>query len=620
MSVDILSNISKDVVSKKGVTVDSKVEVPEKKEGSSLFDSLMKDIQKEKQTTPTENKKTSEKSENKDNKVNIENQPKQTKTKEENIEASKKVSQELVDLVVDSAKNKSKKGIGTAKNTESTKIDTQSKSNEETKLKVDGKVTIIKEAVEDIKKEISKIGKEINTEDLDKSKEISKTSDSKEDKEKSTKIDTQSKSNEETKLKVDGKATIIKEAVEDITKEVSKIGKEEVQTTTTLKTNEEIKLKVDGKVTIIKEAVEDIKKEISKIGKEEVQTTTKIKETVGDVLKVENSEENGTLNQNIKSINGDNEKETSKNIVNQNQLVVNGKISKDEATFDSKTTLLANGFLNSQQKSKETVSLTQVLNAKDNIEKNKTLKSVKDSANMLDLNAEKMGVEHSDQSGKVEKIDILSKQDRESQLQMIQSRGLSRFMIQKDSMINDEQLKRTAELEKVSSVDEQVQKEKNVTLNVPQAVVETIQSKIIGAQQKVGSFMSEVARNMYLNYKPPFTSFRMNLNPENLGSIAVIMRASKNDNSVSVSMNMNNTSTMEVFAENKNSLQSALQRQLGEGSNVTLNFDMQNGNSGGQFGQSSQNNSSNSQNTTEENVEEAVNIIEEEDSQTLEYL
>jgi len=608
MSVDILSNLSKEVVSKKGVVTDSKVETPAKKEGSSLFDSLMKDIQKDKQTTPTENKKTTEKSESKESKAD------QTKTKEGNLEASKKVTDGLVDLVVDKAKDKSKKEISSTKNVETTEKATESKSNEDIKLKVDANAKIIKEAVEDIKSEISKVGKE----DVDTSKETKKTIDSKGE-EKTTEKPTQSKNNEDIKSKVDANAKIIKEAVEDIKSEISKVGKEDVDTSketkktidskseekttekaTESKNNEDIKSKVDANAKIIKEAVEDIKSEISK---------------------VENTQENGVFTGNTKNTNEGSIKENSKGILNQNQYLVNDKVSKDDSSIDGKTTLLANGFLNSQQKNKQTVSLTQVSNARENIEKNKTVKSVKDSANMLDLNIEKVDVEHSDKSGKVEKIDILSKQDKESQLQMIQNRGLSRFLMEKDTMINNEQLIKNAELEKVSSIDSQVQKEKNVMLNVPQTVVETIQSKIIGAQQKVGSFMSEVARNMYLNYKPPFTSFRMNLNPANLGSIAVVMRASKTDNSISVSMNMNNNSTMEVFAENKTALQTALQKQLGEGSNVTLNFDMQDSSTGEQFGQSSQNNNSNGQNNTSNTSEEPTNtIIEEENTEELDYM
>jgi len=54
MSLDVLSNLSKEVVAKKTTSLESKENVSSKKEGSSLFDSLMKGIQKEKESTSTE--------------------------------------------------------------------------------------------------------------------------------------------------------------------------------------------------------------------------------------------------------------------------------------------------------------------------------------------------------------------------------------------------------------------------------------------------------------------------------------------------------------------------------------------------------------------------------------
>jgi hypothetical protein len=123
--------------------------------------------------------------------------------------------------------------------------------------------------------------------------------------------------------------------------------------------------------------------------------------------------------------------------------------------------------------------------------------------------------------------------------------------------------------------------------------------------------MSDVARSMYLNYKPPFTSFRMNLNPANLGSISIIMRASKSENSISVSMNMSNNATMEIFAENRSSLQSALQKQLGDSSSVSLNFNMQGDSSNSTFEQFNQDSK---QKDTHRNIEtKNTNTVEEQE-------
>lgn len=308
--------------------------------------------------------------------------------------------------------------------------------------------------------------------------------------------------------------------------------------------------------------------------------------------------------------------------------------SLETPQVDGKTSLLANGFLNSQQHNKQTVALTQIAEAKKKIENNKTVQSVKESASMLDLKPEKIEIEHSSkETEKVseQKADLTDRRTKENQLMMMQnSRGVNRFLLDKNNLEknnlekNNNDMKLINEGIQKNTLEGIEQKEKNIVLNVPQNVVESIQNKIIGAQQKMGNFMSEVARNMYLNYKPPFTALRMNLNPENLGTIAIVMRASKTDNNnVTVSMNLSSNSTMEAFVENKAALQNALQRQLGESSNVTLNFDMQDNQSNSQFNQSNQNNG-NSQYQSEStgaSSEDSQNIlVEEEGTEELNYM
>ena len=124
-----------------------------------------------------------------------------------------------------------------------------------------------------------------------------------------------------------------------------------------------------------------------------------------------------------------------------------------------------------------------------------------------------------------------------------------------------------------------------IQITVPQSVTETIQNKIIGAQQKVGSFMNDVARSMYLNYKPPVTAFKMSLNPANLGNISIVIKSNKSTKAIDVNMNMNNNNTLDTFVDNRSALQNALQKQLNDGSSISLNFGMQDGNSDQSFNQ-----------------------------------
>ncbi|MEA3383259.1 MAG: flagellar hook-length control protein FliK, partial [Campylobacterota bacterium] len=279
---------------------------------------------------------------------------------------------------------------------------------------------------------------------------------------------------------------------------------------------------------------------------------------------------------------------------------INSQLKESKQSL--KDPLLASSFLSSQNKLKEMVSQQQVVNAKKNIDDNKTLNSVKESANMLDLNADDPTVEEKKSERSQQIIENLNKKEAK-----VQSSSIVDKMVLNNKLDSSNSNNSNNAAEKSTPMDNEIRKvettrveepqnskvkETVVVVNVPADVTQSIQSKIIGAQQKVGNFMSEVARNMYLNYKPPVTAFRMNLNPENLGNISIVMRSNKADNSLTVSMNMSSSSTMEAFVDNKSSLQTALQRNLNDSSNVLLNFDMQGESSDSNRGQTNQENSS----------------------------
>ena len=127
--------------------------------------------------------------------------------------------------------------------------------------------------------------------------------------------------------------------------------------------------------------------------------------------------------------------------------------------------------------------------------------------------------------------------------------------------------------------------------------------------------MSDVAKNMYLNYKPPVTAFRINLNPLNLGSIAITMKSNKATNSISVSLNMSQNSTMETFTDNKNVLQNALNKMFTSDTSFNLNFSMQGDDSNNnfeQFKEEQKNKNTQSQNLeTNDEIEQKQEIEQE---------
>ncbi|MEA3553455.1 MAG: flagellar hook-length control protein FliK, partial [Campylobacterota bacterium] len=350
--------------------------------------------------------------------------------------------------------------------------------------------------------------------------------------------------------------------------------------------------KIKDKETVVEEKIE-IKKEtknISELDSEDLSADEKLVEKPVD-------------SKNTKTI----EKEL--NIKNLNQvvdnIVENNFEKKDKTTTDlsessiktvetksaevSKNPLMANMFLSAQKNLREIISKEQVSNAKKNLEENKTISGVKKSAQMLDLNLKDAKIKVDET--KVDENAI--KKDTSKPFISNSNSMLNKMVMQtqvtqglaKESIENSKTQEKTISTE-TATIKE---KETTVSMTVPPVVVETIQNKIIGAQQKVGTFMSDVARNMYLNYKPPVNTFKIDLNPANLGSISIIMRSNKADNSISVSMNMSNSSTMDVFSENKSSLQSAIARNFNDGSSVNLSFDMQGDSSQNSFEQFKEN-------------------------------
>ena len=126
-----------------------------------------------------------------------------------------------------------------------------------------------------------------------------------------------------------------------------------------------------------------------------------------------------------------------------------------------------------------------------------------------------------------------------------------------------------------------------VTVNSPLSY--NIQSKIIGAKQQMSTMMSDIAKQMYENYKPPVTVFKINLNPLELGSIAILMKTDKN-NALSISMNVSNNTTLDALVENQNILRNSLNKTFDENTKVNLDFSSSNQNNNQSNNQNNQGN------------------------------
>lgn len=265
--------------------------------------------------------------------------------------------------------------------------------------------------------------------------------------------------------------------------------------------------------------------------------------------------------------------------------------TKLENLQDSKGQFGANVFLSNQKVQGELLSKQKLTEAKEVLKDGeKTTKTVKKSADILELNAKSIEL-----TSEVEtpNIAVKSTTNQANNLGLhTQQAFLNRIFLNQEKttqIVNSKVIEEKVAEIKVTNED--VKKMNNdVTITVERNLVETFTTKVIASKQAMGSFMSDVARNMYLNYKPPVTAFKINIDPLNLGSIAIVMRSNKSDNTLSVSLNMSQNGTLDTFNDNKSALQNALGRVFNQNeSNISLDFGMQSDSSNQEFEQQRQN-------------------------------
>ena len=207
---------------------------------------------------------------------------------------------------------------------------------------------------------------------------------------------------------------------------------------------------------------------------------------------------------------------------------------------------------------------------------------------MLDLGLEDISVDEDIETQKV--VDIPRKLD----IDLVAKRNiLDNLMSSKNILDIDVKNLITKSVEASSALlDDTLKLSDDAIVTVNSPLSYNIQSKIIGARQQMSTMMSDIARQMYENYKPPVTVFKINLNPLELGSIAILMKNDKN-NSLSISMNVSNNSTLDALIDNQNVLKTSLNKSFDENTKFNLNFSSSSENNSQSNNQSNQNNQGN---------------------------
>jgi hypothetical protein len=248
-------------------------------------------------------------------------------------------------------------------------------------------------------------------------------------------------------------------------------------------------------------------------------------------------------------------------------------------------------FLGSQKSFKEIDKNIKTKESKEVLTTSKNIEGVKKSAEILKLEATNIELETPEVTTKKDKIEKIDKIEPTKEKIISTTNMLDKMVLTKNTKSSKPiiHINNLTQIKKIEPQDELSSTVKNdvVELNIPvNTTSQNIQTKIISARQHLSTMMSEIAQKMYQNYKPPVTAFKMNLNPNNLGSIAITMKNNKADKTMNISMNMSNNGTLEVFMENKNALHNALQKTFNDpSSNISLNFGMQDQSSNQSFEQ-----------------------------------
>ena len=277
------------------------------------------------------------------------------------------------------------------------------------------------------------------------------------------------------------------------------------------------------------------------------------------------------------------------NKLNKNSLLddlINKSKQKLESSPISKKTndkiknnINAEIFISSQKNNKNIISKGKINESKEVLVQNNDLKfkdKVSKSAKILDLVPEEIEIS----SKNSEKID--DSNDKKILNKVTQQNNFLNKAFLNKGLQNTVQNKKNEEIIKEKIVqDVQIKEEiKNITkeinIDAQNIVNYNITNKIISARQKINSFMSNMAKQMYQNYKPPVSAFRIKLNPANLGSIAIVLKSNKSDNSVNVSMNISSHSTYEVMQEEKYTLRDNLIKTFEDVKEFSMEFSMDN--------------------------------------------
>ncbi|MFY9081325.1 flagellar hook-length control protein FliK, partial [Aliarcobacter butzleri] len=273
------------------------------------------------------------------------------------------------------------------------------------------------------------------------------------------------------------------------------------------------------------------------------------------------------------------EKNSQKNILEvQDTKVTN--LSKDESVVSKD--FVSNIYLGEQKNSMVNQFLFNKNEALKLLQNGSiSLEDIEKSANILNLELDDVSVEQDTT------IQTLKNAKQDLDLSSEKKNILDAMLSEKNIRSADIKNLITQSVEASSALlDNTLNVSDDVTVDINPTLLNNIQSRIIGAKQQMSQMMSDVARQMYENYKPPVTVFKINLNPVELGSISILMKNDKN-NGLNISMSVSNMTTLDTLLGNQDLLRNSLAKTFNENTQFNLDFSSSSQNNRGNEQQSS---------------------------------
>ncbi|PRM89920.1 hypothetical protein CJ671_05380 [Aliarcobacter cryaerophilus] len=282
-----------------------------------------------------------------------------------------------------------------------------------------------------------------------------------------------------------------------------------------------------------------------------------------EVIKTEN---NTKVDQKLSLMDQLIQSNSKKDITRKIEEVTTSNPQNVEQTNQNSKEISSNIFLADQKNSLNNQLLFNKNEAINILKNASSVEDIEKSANILDLDANNLEVEQNISNESLNDLSVDEKEslDRKNILNSILNEKDVRSVDVRNLITNSIEASKALLEDTINILDDKL-------LDIQPNLVNSIQSRIVGAKQQMASMMSDVARQMYENYKPPVTVFRMNLNPGDLGTISVLMKQDKSSG-LTINMSVSNIATLELLMENQNMLRNSLAKTFNDNANFNLDF------------------------------------------------